>query len=58
VVALALGRFIEAALVGTVTADVKVPILLALALAVTALASSYLPARRAQSYDCAAERLI
>jgi putative ABC transport system permease protein len=51
VVALALGRFIEAALLGTATADVKVPILLALTLAVTALASSYLPARRAAAVD-------
>jgi putative ABC transport system permease protein len=51
VVALALGRFIEAALLGTASADVKVPILLALTLAVTALASSYLPARRAAAVD-------
>jgi ABC-type antimicrobial peptide transport system permease subunit len=51
VLALALGRFIEAALLGTAAADVKVPILLALTLAVTALASSYLPARRAAAVD-------
>jgi putative ABC transport system permease protein len=51
VLALALGRFIEAALLGTAAADLKVPILLAVTLAVTALASSYLPARRAAAVD-------
>ena len=51
VLAVALGRFIEAALVGTAAADVRVSILLAVALAATALASSYLPARHAASVD-------
>jgi len=49
--ALALSRFIEAALLGTVAADFRLPLVLSLMLAATALASSYLPARRAAAID-------
>ena len=49
--AVALSRFIEAALLGTAAADIRVPLVLALMLAATALASSYFPARRAAAID-------
>ena len=51
VLALALTRLIEAGLLGLGSNDVRTSIALAIVLAVTALASSYLPARRAASVD-------
>jgi putative ABC transport system permease protein len=49
--ALALGRAMEAGLLGIVSSDARVAAALACALATTALAASYLPARRAASID-------
>ena len=49
--ALALGRAMEAGLLGLVSSDVRLTAALALALGVTALAASYLPARRAAAVD-------
>ena len=49
--AIALGRAMEAGLLGIVSTDIRLTVALALALAVTALAASYLPARRAASVD-------
>ena len=49
--ALALGRAMEAGLLGIVSSDARLSAALALALATTALAASYLPARRAASID-------
>jgi ABC-type antimicrobial peptide transport system permease subunit len=51
VLAVALGRAMEAGLLGLVSSDVKVSSGLALALAVTAIGASYLPARRAAAVD-------
>ena len=51
VLAVALGRAMEAGLLGLVSSDVKVSAGLALALAVTAIGASYLPARRAAGVD-------
>jgi putative ABC transport system permease protein len=51
VLAIALGRAMEAGLLGIVSTDIRMTVALALALAVTALAASYLPARRAASVD-------
>jgi ABC-type antimicrobial peptide transport system permease subunit len=49
--ALALGRAMEAGLLGIVSSDARLTAALALVLGVTALAASYLPARRAASID-------
>ena len=49
--AIALGRGMEAGLLGIVSTDLRVTALLACALGVTALAASYFPARRAASID-------
>jgi putative ABC transport system permease protein len=49
--ALALGRAMEAGLLGIVSSDARLTTALALVLGVTALAASYLPARRAASID-------
>ena len=49
--AIALGRGMEAGLLGIVSTDLRVTAALAIALGVTALAASYLPARRAASID-------
>jgi len=49
--AVALGRAMEAGLLGIVSTDIRTTVALALALAVTALAASYIPARRAASVD-------
>ncbi|MBW8866947.1 MAG: ABC transporter permease [Acidobacteria bacterium] len=49
--AIALGRGMEAGLLGIVSTDLRVTAGLAIALGVTALAASYLPARRAASID-------
>jgi ABC-type antimicrobial peptide transport system permease subunit len=51
VLALALGRAMEAGLLGIVSSDARMSAMLAVLLAVTALAASYLPARRAASVD-------
>jgi putative ABC transport system permease protein len=51
VLALALGRAMEAGLLGIVSTDIRTTAALACGLAVTALAASYLPARRAASVD-------
>jgi putative ABC transport system permease protein len=51
VLAVALGRAMEAGLLGIVSTDIRMTIALAAALAVTALAASYVPARRAASVD-------
>ena len=51
VLAIALGRGMEAGLLGIVSTDLRVTAALAIALGVTALAASYLPARRAASID-------
>jgi putative ABC transport system permease protein len=48
---LALGRAMEAGLLGIVSTDARLTAVLALVLGVTALAASYLPARRAGSVD-------
>ncbi|HMF96825.1 MAG TPA: FtsX-like permease family protein, partial [Vicinamibacterales bacterium] len=47
----ALSRGMEAGLLGVVSTDLRVTALLAVALGVTALGASYLPARRAASID-------
>jgi putative ABC transport system permease protein len=49
--AIALGRAMEAGLLGIVSTDFRITGALAVALGVTALAASYLPARRAASID-------
>ncbi len=49
--AVALGRGMEAGLLGLVSNDIRQTLALAFALAATALAASYLPARRAASVD-------
>jgi putative ABC transport system permease protein len=51
VLALALGRAMQAGLLGIITSDLMTPVATAILLAVTTLASSYLPARRAASVD-------
>ena len=51
VLAVALGRAMEAGLLGLVSSDIRLTTGLAVALAATALAASYLPARRAASID-------
>jgi putative ABC transport system permease protein len=51
VLAVALGRVMEAGLLGVVSSDVVTPVATALLLGVTTLASSYLPARRAAAVD-------
>jgi len=51
VLALALGRAMEAGLLGVVSTDVRISAALALMLGITALAASYLPARRAAAVD-------
>ena len=51
VLALALGRAMEAGLLGLVSSDIRVTAALAAALGATALAASYLPARRAAAVD-------
>jgi putative ABC transport system permease protein len=51
VLALALGRLMEAGLLGVVSSDIPTPLVLAGLLGVTGLVSSYLPARRAASVD-------
>ena len=49
--AIALGRLMEAGLLGVISSDVVTPFAIALVLGVTGLASSYLPARRAAAVD-------
>ena len=49
--AVALGRGMEAGLLGIVSTDLRLTAALAIALGLTALAASYLPARRAASID-------
>src|SRR5262249_37299161 len=49
--AVALSRAMEAGLLGVVSTDLRVTAALAVALGVTALAGSYLPARRAARID-------
>jgi ABC-type antimicrobial peptide transport system permease subunit len=49
--AIALGRAMEAGLLGIVSTDIRTTAALACGLAVTALAASYLPARRAALVD-------
>ena len=49
--AIALGRAMEAGLLGIVSTDIRSTVAIAAALAVTALAASYLPARRAARVD-------
>jgi putative ABC transport system permease protein len=51
VLALLLGRAMQAGLLGVITNDLITPVATAILLAVTTLASSYLPARRAASVD-------
>jgi putative ABC transport system permease protein len=51
VLALALGRAMEAGLLGIVSSDLRISAGLALLLGVTALGASYLPARRAAAVD-------
>jgi putative ABC transport system permease protein len=51
VLAVALGRAMEAGLLGLVTSDFRVTAALAVALGVTAIGASYLPARRAAAID-------
>jgi putative ABC transport system permease protein len=51
VLALVLGRAMQAGLLGIITSDLMTPVATAILLAVTTLASSYLPARRAASVD-------
>jgi len=51
VLALALGRAMEAGLLGIVSSDLSVSAALGLVLGATALAASYLPARRAAAVD-------
>ena len=49
--AVALGRVMEAGLLGIVSSDFVTPVAIALCSPSTALASSYLPARRAAAVD-------
>jgi ABC-type antimicrobial peptide transport system permease subunit len=49
--AIALGRGMEAGLLGIVSTDMRVTVALAVALGLTALGASYLPARRAAAID-------
>jgi len=49
--AIALGRGMEAGLLGIVSTDFRITAALAIALGATALGASYLPARRAASID-------
>ena len=49
--AVALGRAMEAGLLGIVSTDIRMTVALAAALAATALAASYIPARRAAAVD-------
>jgi putative ABC transport system permease protein len=49
--AVALSRAMEAGLLGIVSSDIRLTVALAAALGATALAASYLPARRAASVD-------
>jgi putative ABC transport system permease protein len=49
--AIALGRLMEAGLLGVISSDIVTPFAIALLLGVTGLASSYLPARRAAAVD-------
>ena len=49
--AVALGRAMEAGLLGIVSSDIRMTAALAVLLAVTAVAAGYLPARRAASVD-------
>jgi len=49
--AIALGRLMEAGLLGVIASDFVTPFAVALVLGVTGLASSYLPARRAAAVD-------
>jgi len=51
VLALALGRLMEAGMLGIVASDVRTSVTLAAVLAVIAAAASYLPARRAAAVD-------
>ena len=51
VMAVALGRLMEAGLLGIVSSDIRISAALAAGLGATALFSSYLPARRAASVD-------
>jgi len=51
VMAVALGRPMEAGLLGIVSSDIRISAALAAGLAATALFSSYVPARRAASVD-------
>jgi putative ABC transport system permease protein len=51
VAAIALGRVMEAGLLGVVSSDLRTPFAIAALLAATALAASYLPARRAAAVD-------
>ena len=51
VLALALGRAMEAGMLGIVSSDVRVSVALAAALGIVAMAASYLPARRAATID-------
>ena len=51
VLALALGRAMQAGLLGVISSDYLTPVATAIVLAVTTLASSYLPARRAAAVD-------
>ncbi len=51
VLSMALGRFIEAGLVGVASSDVRVTATLAAVLIVAALTAGYLPARREASID-------
>jgi ABC-type antimicrobial peptide transport system permease subunit len=51
VLSVALSRGMEAGLLGVVSTDLRVTVALAVALGLTALAASYLPARRAAAID-------
>jgi len=49
--ALALGRVMEAGILGVISTDARVSVALAVALAIVAIGASYLPARRAATVD-------
>jgi len=49
--AVALGRLMEAGMLGIVSSDVRMSVVLAAALAAVAIGASYLPARRAAAVD-------
>jgi len=49
--ALGLGRLMEAGMLGIVSSDARVSIVLAVALALVGIGASYLPARRAATVD-------